>query len=121
VDHLSHRPGSRRRISFGANGAEVGDGSFLVIGGPCAVESREGLLRIASGVAAAGGGMLRGGAWKPRTSPHSFQGLGSDGLALLRDAREATGLPIVTEVLDPRDAQHAAEHVDVLQVGAPHM
>jgi 3-deoxy-7-phosphoheptulonate synthase len=121
VEHLEHRPGERRRIRFADTGSSVGDGAFLVIGGPCAVESREGLLRIAEGVADAGGGMLRGGAWKPRTSPHSFQGLGAEGLALLSAARDATGLPIVTEVLDPRDAEVAASAVDVLQVGARNM
>jgi 3-deoxy-7-phosphoheptulonate synthase len=121
MNQLAHRPGDRRRISIGDARASVGDGEFLVIGGPCAVESRDGLLRIAEGVAAGGGGMLRGGAWKPRTSPHSFQGLGEVGLALLSHAREITGLPVVTEVLDPRDAARVAEHVDVLQVGARNM
>jgi 3-deoxy-7-phosphoheptulonate synthase len=121
VKQLTHRPGERRRIQFADSGSSVGDGQFLVIGGPCAVESRDGLLRIARGVASGGAGMLRGGAWKPRTSPHSFQGLGVEGLALLTAAREATGLPIVTEVLDPRDAELAADAVDVLQVGARNM
>lgn len=117
----AHRPGQRRRVRFGETGASVGDGDFLVIAGPCAVESRDGLLRIARGAADGGAGMLRGGAWKPRTSPHSFQGLGVEGLALLSHARETTGLPVVTEVLDPRDAAQVAEHVDVLQVGARNM
>jgi 3-deoxy-7-phosphoheptulonate synthase len=121
VKQLEHRPGERRRIAIGDAGAGVGDGDFLVIGGPCAVESRDGLLRIAHGIAEFGGGMLRGGAWKPRTSPHSFQGMGAEGLALLAAAREGTGLPVVTEVLDPRDAVQVAEHVDVLQVGARNM
>ena len=121
MEQLSHRPGQRRRIRIGDAGASVGDGEFLVIGGPCAVESRDGLLRIADGIAGAGAGMLRGGAWKPRTSPHSFQGLGADGLALLSHARDMTGMPVVTEVLDPRDAEQVAEHVDVLQVGARNM
>jgi 3-deoxy-7-phosphoheptulonate synthase len=121
VKQSSHRPGDRHRVRIGDAGVSVGDGEFLVIGGPCAVESRDGLLRIAEGIAAAGAGMLRGGAWKPRTSPHSFQGLGAEGLALLTHARERTGLPVVTEVLDPRDAEQVAEHVDVLQVGARNM
>jgi 3-deoxy-7-phosphoheptulonate synthase len=121
VKHLAHRPGQRHRIEIGEAGVGVGDGDFLVIGGPCAVESREGLLRIAHGIAAGGASMLRGGAWKPRTSPHSFQGLGVEGLELLSHAREETGLPVVTEVLDPRDAERVAERVDVLQVGARNM
>lgn len=116
----AHRPGEPRRIEFGG-GVSVGDDAFLVIAGPCAVESHDGLLRIAGAVAAAGAGMLRGGAWKPRTSPHSFQGLGAEGLGLLSAARAATGMPVVTEVLDPRDAAQVAEHADVLQVGARNM
>lgn len=121
MSQLSHRPGDRRRITIGDSGAAVGAGDFVVIGGPCAVESADGILRIARGVAASGGGMLRGGVWKPRTSPHSFQGLGEDGLAMLAAARAATGLPVVTEVLDPRDAEQAAAVADVLQVGARNM
>lgn len=107
---LAHRPGERRCIRIGDTGACIGDGEFLVIAGPCAVESRDGLLRIAQGIADTGAGMLRGGAWKPRTSPHSFQGLGIEGLAMLAAAREGSGLPVVTEVLDPRDAAQVAEH-----------
>lgn len=117
----AHRPGERRGIPIGDPGPSVGNGEFLIIAGPCSVESSDGLLRIARGVAAAGSAMLRGGAWKPRTSPHSFQGLGAEGLALLAAARAETGLRVVTEVLDPRDAELAAEHVDVLQVGARNM
>ena len=71
MKQLSHRPGERHRVRIGDAGVSVGDGQFLVIGGPCAVESRDGLLRIAAGIADAGASMLRGGAWKPRTSPHS--------------------------------------------------
>jgi 3-deoxy-7-phosphoheptulonate synthase len=121
VDSLAHRPGQRRRVAIGGSGLVVGDGSFLVIAGPCAVESREGLARIATAIAGSGAGMLRGGAWKPRTSPRSFQGLGADGLAMLAAARAESGLPVVTEVLDPRDAELAAEVADVLQVGARNM
>ncbi len=92
-----------------------------MIAGPCSIESRDGLVRIARDVADAGAGMLRGGAWKPRTSPRSFQGMGEEGLDLLATAREATGLPVVTEVLDPRDAERAAQVADMLQIGARNM
>jgi 3-deoxy-7-phosphoheptulonate synthase len=121
VEHPAHSPGDRRVVRIAESGVQVGAGDFLVIAGPCSVESRDGITRIARAVAGSGAGMLRGGAWKPRTSPRSFQGLGEDGLAMLAAAREATGLPVVTEVLDPRDAQLAAEVADVLQVGARNM
>ncbi|MBC7644198.1 MAG: 3-deoxy-7-phosphoheptulonate synthase [Thermoleophilia bacterium] len=96
-------------------------GEFLVIAGPCSVEGRDQLLEVAHGVADAGASMLRGGAFKPRTSPHSFRGLGADGLALLREARELTGLPVVTEVLDPRDIEAVADAADMIQIGARNM
>jgi 3-deoxy-7-phosphoheptulonate synthase len=121
VKQSLHRPHDAHSVALGTNGVRVGAGSFLVIGGPCAVESRDGLMRIASSVAQSGGGMLRGGAFKPRTSPHSFQGLGDDALELLNEARELTGLPVVTEVLDPRDAERVAQVADMLQVGARNM
>ncbi|MCA8943881.1 MAG: 3-deoxy-7-phosphoheptulonate synthase [Planctomycetes bacterium] len=89
--------------------------------GPCAVESRQQILAAARGVAAAGASMLRGGAFKPRTSPRSFQGLGREGLELLREASRETGLPVVTEVLDPRDVELVAEHAAMLQVGSRSM
>lgn len=116
-----HRPGHRRRICASPAGAMVGQRDFLVIAGPCAVEDHDGLLSVARAVAAAGAGMLRGGAWKPRTSPHSFQGLGAGALEMLAAAREETGLPVVTEVLHPRDAEQVAACADVLQVGARNM
>ena len=101
----------------------VGDVRFgaervVLVGGPCAVESREQMVRIAANVAAGGGTMLRGGAWKPRTSPYDFQGLGAQGLELLVAAREASGLPVVTEVLDPRDVEAVAAAADMLQIGS---
>lgn len=95
-----------------------GGPGLALIAGPCAVEERAGLLRIAAAVAAGGAVMLRGGAWKPRTSPYDFQGLGIDGLALLVAAREASGLPFVTEVLDPRDVERVASVADMLQIGS---
>ncbi|HVG94232.1 MAG TPA: 3-deoxy-7-phosphoheptulonate synthase [Planctomycetota bacterium] len=99
----------------------VGGPDPVVIGGPCAVESRAQTLEIAHAVKAAGARMLRGGAWKPRTSPYDFQGLGREGLEILAEARAETGLPIVTEVLDPRQVPLVAEFADVLQIGARNM
>jgi len=94
---------------------------FAVIAGPCSVESELQLLTIARAVKAAGADALRGGAFKPRTSPYAFQGLGLKALKILEKARRETGLPIVTEVLDPRDVSWVSEFVDVLQVGARNM
>ncbi len=94
---------------------------FTLIAGPCSVESRPQLLATADVVAAAGATMLRGGAYKPRTSPHSFQGLGRTGLALLAEARAETGLPIVTELTDLRELDAVLEVVDVIQIGARNM
>ncbi len=90
----------------------------FVIAGPCAVESREQILTTARAVKNAGAQALRGGAFKPRTSPHSFQGLGEEGLKLLAQARAETGLPIVTEVLDTRDVLLVAEYADIIQIGS---
>lgn len=104
-----------------APGLRLGGDRFAVMAGPCAVESQELLFAAADAVAAAGAAMLRGGAFKPRTSPRSFQGLGADGLRLLRDAAARTGLPVVTEVLDPRDVELVAEHATLLQVGSRNM
>ncbi len=95
-----------------------GNGNFCVIAGPCAVESEAQMLGVARVVAKAGAHALRGGAFKPRTSPYSFQGLGEEGLKILALARKETGLPIVTEVLDPRDVALVAEYADVLQIGS---
>jgi 3-deoxy-7-phosphoheptulonate synthase len=103
------------------DGRKVGGSNFALIAGPCTVESREQLLATAEAVKDGGASMLRGGAYKPRTSPYSFQGLGSEGLRLLKEAKEATGLPIVTEVMDPRDIEPILEVADVIQVGARNM
>ena len=107
----------------GADGtvAQIGGGKFGVIAGPCAVEGREQLGTAARAVKAGGAHFLRGGAFKPRTSPYSFQGMKEDGLKILAEAREATGLPVVTEVMDTRQVELVAEHADVLQVGARNM
>ena len=102
-------------------GRTIGGPSFTVIAGPCAVESREQLLETASVVARAGATMLRGGAYKPRTSPYSFQGLGREGLELLAEAKHETGLPVVTEVVDARELEPVLEVADVLQIGSRNM
>jgi len=101
--------------------AVVGGGFFAVIAGPCSVESEEQMVTTAHEVKAAGATMLRGGAYKPRTSPYAFQGMGEEGLRLLRLAGDEAGLPVVTEVLDVRDAETVATWADVLQVGARNM
>ena len=104
------------------SGVKVGGREeIVVIGGPCSVEGREPLLEIAREVKAAGGSMLRGGAYKPRTSPYNFQGLGSEGIAYLREAREATGLPIVSELMSIDKIDEFEENVDLVQIGARNM
>jgi 3-deoxy-7-phosphoheptulonate synthase len=113
-------PGERTRVRV--NGVEIGLGSELVVmAGPCAVESREQLLETARCVSREGARVLRGGAWKPRTSPYSFQGLGLPALKLLAEARDETGLPIISEVVDASDVEAFDAHVDILQVGARNM
>jgi len=99
----------------------VGGGAFAVMAGPCSVESAEQMHATAAAVKAAGATFLRGGAYKPRSSPYAFQGMGIDGLKLLREAADGVGLPVVTEVLDVRDAETVATWADVLQVGARNM
>jgi 3-deoxy-7-phosphoheptulonate synthase len=99
----------------------VGDGGFVVMAGPCSVEGREQLLTTAVSVAKSGAHLLRGGAYKPRTSPYDFQGMAEDGLKLLAEARELTGLAVITEVLDTGDVDIVAEYADVLQVGTRNM
>ncbi len=94
---------------------------FVVIAGPCGVESEDQTLKTAEAVKAGGGMMFRGGAFKPRTSPYDFQGLGLEGLRILEKAKHITGLPIVTEVIDPRDVSWVCEFADVLQIGARNM
>ena len=101
--------------------ARIGGGNFSVIAGPCSVESEEQICAVAQDVKLSGAAMLRGGAFKPRTSPYSFQGMGTPGLDLLVEARAQTGLPIVTEIMDPRMAELFEERVDVVQVGARNM
>lgn len=103
------------------NGHSIGGGNLTVIAGPCSVENEEQIMLIAHEVKEAGAHMLRGGAYKPRTSPYSFQGLGEEGLKLLKKAKEATGLPIVTEVMCHETFDVVAEYADVLQIGARNM
>ncbi len=111
----------RERTIVSVGGVRVGGGRPVIVAGPCAVESREQIMRAAAAVKEAGAHILRGGAFKPRTSPYSFQGLGLEGLKLLREAGDEVGLPVVTEVLDPRMVGVVAEYADALQVGARNM
>ncbi|MEJ2732948.1 MAG: 3-deoxy-7-phosphoheptulonate synthase [Anaerolineae bacterium] len=103
------------------NGISVGDKKLVIMAGPCAVEGQEQLLEAAQAVKRAGAHILRGGAYKPRTSPYSFQGLGEEGLRLLAATREETGLPVVTEVMSPEQVPLVATFADILQVGARNM
>lgn len=103
------------------NGQKIGGGNFAVFAGPCSVESKEQILSVAKDVKASGAKFLRGGAFKPRTSPYSFQGLGLDGLELLKLAREETKLPIVTEIMSPEYMKEFEEDVDIIQIGARNM
>lgn len=102
-------------------GHKIGGNNLLMIAGPCSVESREQLLTIAEKVKAGGADLLRGGAFKPRTSPYSFQGLGEQGLKLLQEAKELTGMPIVTECISAETVDLVAEYADVIQIGARNM
>jgi len=116
---LVSRTDSTRSV-VASGDVRFGEG-LVVIAGPCSVESEEQTLRIARAVKAGGAHMLRGGVFKPRTSPYAFQGLGLKGLKILKKAREETGLPVVSEVLDTRDVSWMSEYVDVLQIGARNM
>ena len=107
-------------ITF-ANGVTIGGPEIQVMAGPCAVESEEQLLYVAERVKKAGAKILRGGAFKPRTSPYTFQGLGEEGLVHLAKAREKTGLLVITELMDPRDLPAMMEHTDIIQIGARNM
>ncbi len=103
------------------NGVQIGGSEVVVMAGPCSVESREQLLSTATAVKASGARILRGGAFKPRTSPYSFRGLREEGLVLLAEAREETGLPVVTEVMDTRQVEPVCEHADIVQIGSRSM
>jgi 3-deoxy-7-phosphoheptulonate synthase len=112
---------SGQRTVLDIAGAKIGGEHFALIAGPCTVESRQQTLQTAHAVAAAGASMFRGGAYKPRTSPYAFQGLGAEGLAILAQAKAQTGLPIVTELIDLRDLEAVLEVADVVQIGARNM
>ena len=99
----------------------IGDGNFVVMAGPCSIENEEHMVTTARAVKAAGGHILRGGAFKPRTSPYSFRGLGEEGLKHLATAREETGLPVITEVMSIADVETVARYADILQIGARNM
>jgi 3-deoxy-7-phosphoheptulonate synthase len=109
------------RSIVNVGGVKIGAPEVVIIAGPCSVESREQLLATAHAVKGAGATMLRGGAYKPRTSPYDFQGLGTEALKILREARELCGLPVVTEVMSTEDVDIICEHADMLQVGARNM
>jgi len=115
---LAAREFKQGRTVVEVAGVPFGGEQVPIIAGPCAVESEEQIIETAKAVKAAGASLLRGGAFKPRTSPYSFQGLAEDGLKLLAIAREATGLGVVTEVMDPRDVELVASYADMLQIGA---
>jgi len=110
-----------QRSVVNVGGVQIGGDKVVVIAGPCSVESREQLLTTAHAVKKAGASLLRGGAYKPRTSPYDFQGLGEEALRILREASDETGLPVVTEVMSTEDVDLLCEHADMLQVGARNM
>jgi 3-deoxy-7-phosphoheptulonate synthase len=114
VSRESHKQSSVVNV----DGVEIGGSKFVMMAGPCSVESEEQLLTTARAVKKAGATILRGGAYKPRTSPYEFQGLGKEGLRLLQVAKQETGLKIITEVLSEYDVEHVAEAADILQIGA---
>jgi 3-deoxy-7-phosphoheptulonate synthase len=109
------------RTQIRINGIVIGGDQFIMMAGPCSVESEKQIMQAAEGVAQAGAQMLRGGAFKPRTSPYDFQGMEEDGLKLLQKAKKATGLAIITEVMSDRDVDLIAQYADVMQVGARNM
>lgn len=118
---LSGRVFKKEDTTFQLGDAKFGGDNFVVMAGPCAVESEEQTIRIAKKVKAAGATVLRGGAYKPRTSPYSFQGLGVDGLKILATARQETGLPVITEAIDPYSLEKVYEYADIIQLGTRNM
>ncbi len=117
--YTRYRQGFKTIVNI--DGVKVGNKELAIIAGPCSVESAEQISRIAREVKAAGANLLRGGAFKPRTSPYDFQGLGETGLQYLKEAAEETGLKVVTEVLDPRHVELVAQYADCLQIGSRNM
>jgi len=118
---LAARQGEEHNTVVRVNGVTIGGEELVVMAGPCAVESREQVLDIARTLKNMGANILRGGAFKPRTSPYAFQGLAEEGLRYMAEAREVTGMPIVTEVLDTRDLAMICEYTDILQIGSRNM
>jgi 3-deoxy-7-phosphoheptulonate synthase len=118
---LASREGHPEDTVIEVRGTRVGNGNLTIMAGPCSIEGREMMLETARSVAASGATILRGGAFKPRTSPYAFQGLGIEGLKYLAEASEATGLPTITEVMEPGQVDVVAEHSDILQVGTRNM
>ncbi len=118
---LASRDFKKEKTVIAVNGTRIGGDKIAVMAGPCAVESREQILETAQAVKEAGATILRGGAYKPRTSPYSFQGLGLKGLELLAEAREATGLRIITEAMTPEAVPLVSQYADILQIGARNM
>jgi 3-deoxy-7-phosphoheptulonate synthase len=118
---VSRESSAQETIIKFANGAQIGGKNILVMAGPCSVENREQLIESAEAVKKAGAKVLRGGAFKPRTSPYSFQGLGEEGLKILAEAKKKTGLPVITEVMDTRDVELIEKYADILQIGARNM
>jgi 3-deoxy-7-phosphoheptulonate synthase len=115
---LASREVRRENTTIDVGGATIGGRNVVVMAGPCSVESRAQVLEVAERVKAAGAAVLRGGAFKPRTSPYSFQGMEEEGLKILDEARRETGLPVVTEVMEPEKVDVVAAHADILQIGA---
>ncbi len=118
---LVDRTANKQDTVIRVDGISIGDGDIVIMAGPCAVENHDQLLTTARQVASSGASFLRGGAFKPRTSPYSFQGLGEEGLQYLREAKAETGLPIVTEVMDTRDMDMVCEYTDIVQIGSRNM
>jgi 3-deoxy-7-phosphoheptulonate synthase len=115
---LASREAHPESTQFRVHGVPIGGKQLVIMAGPCSVESRPQLMAVAEGVKAGGAHVLRGGAFKPRTSPYAFQGLEEEGLKILHEASKATGLPVVTEVMEPDKVDVVAEHADILQIGA---
>ncbi len=114
------KPDTQERTRISVGGAVIGEGYFTVIAGPCSVESREQIDTVARAVKRSGAAILRGGAFKPRTSPYSFQGLQEEGLNMLLDAKKKTGIPVITEIMNQNQLP-LMEEVDIIQIGARNM
>ncbi|NBI06900.1 bifunctional 3-deoxy-7-phosphoheptulonate synthase/chorismate mutase [Senegalia massiliensis] len=115
------RKGSKDKIIDLGNGIKIGDGEFNIIAGPCSIESREQIEKVSLFLSKKGIKILRGGAFKPRTSPYSFQGLGFEGLEYLKECGEKYNLKVVSEILDPRDVEKSLEFIDIIQIGSRNM